>query len=1278
VTAGREAFEGTTRFQLRRWLGAGGFGVVHEAFDRETGSVIALKILRRSDSSALYRFKQEFRSLADVVHPNLVSLYELHWESGRWFFTMELVDGVSFLEHVWDDPAAQRGDSSNALDTRTRSRLQGSSTYDVGDSGPSGERATQGMRVVDPRGSDPAESPVGPMPARPPRPIDLDRLRLALGQLAEGLTALHDAGKLHRDVKPSNVLVTREGRVVLLDFGLVSERIAPHESDHVVGTTSYMSPEQGAGLALTDASDWYSVGCMLFEALTGDVPFRGPWQRVVNDRLRFEPGSPAQVVPGVPDDLDRLCHDLLRRAPALRVTGREVLRRLGRSGPRSVTPVVATALPGSGLVGRARHLDVLGDAFERVKQGTPTAVWVYGLSGMGKTALVRRFLQELRARERSVVVLAGRCYERESVPYKALDSLVDALVQHLRTLAPHEVQLLLPADLPALARLFPVVAQVEAVAGGRWRALGIPDSVELRRRAFGAFRELLARLSAERPLVMSIDDLHWGDADSGALLSELLSGPRPPRLLLIGAYRSDEAEGSPLLRVLRRSLLEPPSGVDSRMLEVGRLDRADARELARGLLGAQSSVADSVAGDSGGSPLFIAELARYSQPGSGSGSTEPAPITLEGMVQSRVSRLTETARRLLETVAVAARPLPLPVARAAADLRGEEQSALALLRAGHLARTRRTDDPQLETYHDRIREIVVAGLDAATLRERHRRLAWSLLARGGADPETLAVHFQGAGENEAAAEYAATAADQADRALAFDRAARLYRLALELRPRAETEARPLRVKLGDALANAGRGAEAAEAYVAAARGGGPEQRLELQRRAAEQLLRSGHIDEGLAVIREVLHTLDMKLAATPGRALFAFALRRLWIRLRGLGYTERDASALPAGQLLRIDTCWAVAIGLSLVDNIRGADFQARHLLLALKAGEPYRIARALALESGHSAAGGTRTTRRTQALVRAARALSERIGHPHALGLAALVGGVAALLEGRWRSSLELADVAHGILSERCTGVAQEQDTARVYALMALLYLGEVAELSRRLPPLLQDAEARGDLFAAIRLRTRVATVASLAADQPERAARETREAIGRWSDQGFHVQHYQALWSLTQAALYSGDGAAAGELLRERWPDLRRSMLLRVQFAHVELLALRANSALCRAASGGDASSWLRGAEADVREIQGKQAAWADGIVHLLRAGIAAQRGLLEDAMRLAVSAAAALEAHEMHLMAAVARRRLGQLLGGDEGRAKVAAADQWMEAQKILNPRRMADMFAPGRWP
>src|SRR5262249_53686354 len=185
--------------------------------------------------------------------------------------TMELVAGADFLAHVRNGPGLPE------------------LTTQVGDT---------------PSGSTPGP---GAAPAEGLTAAQLARLRQAAGQLAAGLVALHEAGKLHRDIKPGNVLGPPEGRVVLLDFGLAAEldRRGLHQSteQHVIGTVSYMAPEQAAGGALSPASDWYAVGVMLYAALTGRLPFTGGLLDVMVRKQEEEPPPPAVLVPGVPPDL---------------------------------------------------------------------------------------------------------------------------------------------------------------------------------------------------------------------------------------------------------------------------------------------------------------------------------------------------------------------------------------------------------------------------------------------------------------------------------------------------------------------------------------------------------------------------------------------------------------------------------------------------------------------------------------------------------------------------------------------------------------------------------------------------------------------------------------------------------------------------------------------------------------------------------------------------------------------------------------------------------------
>jgi hypothetical protein len=662
-------------------------------------------------------------------------------------------------------------------------------------------------------------------------------------------------------------------------------------------------------------------------------------------------------------------------------------------------------------------------------------------------------------------------------------------------------------------------------------------------------------------------------------------------------------------------------------------------------------------------------------------ASEPArPLeTLDKVIRLRVSQLPENAKRLLEVVVVAGRPMGLDVIKPAVKLQVEEQKILALLRSGHLVRTRTIGDlVEVETYHDRIRETVSKYLSPEMLSTHHHELALALENTGSADPQVLTVYFQGAGENIKAAHYALLAADQATTALAFDTAARFYRLALELHAEERDRTQEVRVKLGDALSNAGRGCEAAEAYLAAAQGACAPEAPELQRRAASQFLMSGRTDEGLAVLRSLLQREGMRLAATPYGALMSLLRRRAWIRLRGLNFRTRDASRIPADELLRIDISWSVAQGLGMVDTIRAADFQALHLLLALRAGEKYRLSRAFAAEAAYYALAGGRQRSHTQALLQAVIALAEQTGNSHAVGLAGLVGGMAAFLEGKWKEARQRLERAEAVLRERCIGVTWELATARLMWCVSLFCLGDLGELCQQLPALVKNAEERGDLYEATDLRIRISHAAFLAEDLPDKAWQEVTQAIRRWSTRPYLVQHWWSLIAQLEIALYSRQAMAAWKLVTEQWPALRRSLLLRVQYVSIESFHHRACAALALAEESGvhlsERHRLLEEADHAARKIESQKMPWGNPLAHSIHAAVAASRGNDDRALALLHSAEAGFAAAHMALFTAATRRRRGELIGGEEGRALVQAADSSMETQNIRNPERMAATLLP----
>ncbi len=246
--------------------------------------------------------------------------------------------------------------------------------------------------------------------------------------------------------------------------------------------------------------------------------------------------------------------------------------------------------------------------------------------------------------------------------------------------------------------------------------------------------------------------------------------------------------------------------------------------------------------------------------------------------------------------------------------------ALASLRSARLIRCLgQAPNEEVEIYHDRIRETVVAHLSSESVRWNHERLALALLNSGSVDPEILAAHYRGAGQTERAFEYYTLAADQAAAALAFDHAARLYRVALELHSGTAAQAGALWRKLGDALANAGRAGEAAQVYGKAAETATPAETLELKRLESTQLLLSGHVEDGLALLRTLLGPLGLSMPLTARHAWMSLFRYRFLLKLHGLKFRKREESEIPAMALARIDLCWSAVAGLSMSEPIRGA-----------------------------------------------------------------------------------------------------------------------------------------------------------------------------------------------------------------------------------------------------------------------------------------------------------------------------------------------------------------------
>ncbi|MGW8369567.1 MAG: protein kinase domain-containing protein, partial [Gammaproteobacteria bacterium] len=747
----------SSRYQIYGLIGRGASGLVYRALDLTGHFPLALKSLKSATPEEIYHLKAEFRTLRDIYHPNLVQLFNLHVQDDHCYFTMELIDGQDFVSYA---------------------RI------------PSARDDTQ---------------------------LDFEQLRPALRQLGEGLEALHRQGILHRDLKPTNVLVTAGGRTVLLDFGLSINTEAGADalsrSRVLAGTPSYMAPELFRAGQPTAASDWYGVGAILYEALTGRCPFpdAGPHFETFLAAKQAGAPDPSQLNGDVPDDLRDLTMALLEWDPSRRAGADEVARCTKQhAGESHVSEAAIVGRAGQHkFVGRVEELARLHGALEQSTTSEPMLALVSGEPGVGKTALIEQFISEVDDRE-DVLILRANCHAEEEVRYKAIDGLVDHLSHHLKSLDSKMLAQLTPASLPALTKVFPVLARVPFELPANYEEPSADPRINVNR-AFVALRQILGRVASHRRTIIWIDDFQWADQASIDRLGELLGGlrdsePRPgdaskPIALTVISYRAGEGrfEVADLLGQ-RRSMSAHT------MIRLGPLSSEESRSLFSGVLDDGAAVpvddVDDLSRQGAGLPLFIIELAGFvRERGPDSKADLGSNLNFDLILRQRLASLPEAQCKMLRLVALSPRPMPDDLLKLTIgpQLMGHETYSLCRQR---LLRRRVADGwPAIETYHDRIRQaILAADTDEENRRGEHRLIAENLRVlprrryRGGQIKqvdlpmlaqhyESLLEHYRGAGDLARVSRYAIAAAKIASSRLAFDHAAGLLELALKHRRR---------------------------------------------------------------------------------------------------------------------------------------------------------------------------------------------------------------------------------------------------------------------------------------------------------------------------------------------------------------------------------------------------------------------------------------------------------------------------------------------------------------
>lgn len=1200
---------GLGAYRILRRLGFGGMGQVFAARREDGKEIVALKQIAIVDPTLLYRFKQEFRSLADLSHPNLVRLGELVvLPTGLAFYTMELVEGQNLVRWV------RRG------------------------------------------------TPAGMVP-------NVHRLCHAMRQLAAGVAHLHRGARVHRDLKPANISVTDEGRVVILDFGLVFEvgdgdpRITA--TGQLVGTPAYMAPEQGSRSATEPAIDLYAIGVTLFECLTGCMPFIGTALRVLLSKQHAPAPDPRELAEGIPDWLAQLCRSLLDVEPSLRPTAEQVIAVLDEHVAATPVSVEVDESPGPQLLGRDQEFAVLERAYEQVaSQGLATVVRLTGPPGRGKSALVDHFLQSVRGFKS--VVLRGRCHPRESMPYKGVDSVIDALAVYLRSLPEVEAAALRPRHLRELSELFPVLGGIWAEPGRR-----VAEHEPVARRRFGlaALREILARIGDEATLLVVIDDFEWADLDGFVVLSELLLPPETPPLLLILAY--DASVANPV--VVRAKQIDALRGARVIELDLPPLAEADVQALARMLIDPRQvddvdAYARQLARESGGEPLVVVR-----------GATAAAPLNVSVLADDEVLRhiraLAAEPCAVLTLATVAGDRLANELARTVLglDAGAFERAARELVDAGLLAQIALESGGVIKLARPRIGELVRVEIDADREAQLHASLA-EALAENHAEAELVAAHFEAGGDTERARAYMIAAAREAADALAFVRAEQLYRRALVLHLEhsgGEVDADGLALKqaLADQLTNLARSPEAAELYVEVANHSPPAKAATLRLRAAEQYAVSGWSKLALGLLRELLLEAGEPLPTSMFGALLMFARNRWQLARRSRREWRRAASDISPEAIDRFDLVHAALLALSRSEMILGIALTPRTALLALEAGDPTRVVISrMIMTTFLITAGRFGTARRNLSEIEAIAEQADDL-------LARAYVHVGWHHFHARRAELEQAD-SHFARAMSSLGQLRREDWMKGSALhiqaLTLRQSGAYERLASSLPAWIDLIHSHGQHQTAALLI--VEDVLVLAQRGETQLARRSFERGRAW----WNVDYYNFVDYLRGIAevwllLAEGRTAEACEVGRRTSEQLREHGHARLKLPRTRVLETYLLARTIHATVAGD----LRDASLtrELRRLRRSRVPFFSTTALILSAGWASLFGDHQRERELYRQAIHECDATSMHAYAAAARLRLAALEVEDAVQLR-AAANAYFEREKIADVRRFVDLMAPTR--
>ena len=710
-------------------------GVVYLALDHVLEREVAIKMLTSGNlqGDQRERFEREARAVAKLDHPGIVPIYDFADFEGNLFFVMPYVEGKTL-------------------------------------------RAVQKDETL--------------------KPYEV----LEIGaQVAEALHYSHQRGIVHRDIKPENIMVVREGdewRAKLMDFGIA---LGPKDSrmtksDIIVGTLAYLPPESILDSSSSPAADIYSLGVVMYESLSGKLPFSGDTQTVLYKIVHSEPEPPGLLASLIDIETENIVLACMAKAAAARPKDgneigsvlRELARRL-RNPSKALSASIVVPRAGSAIVGRNHEIEDLVKAFHRAQAGEAQLTLVAGEQGFGKGSLLREL--ERIAKSRGALILHGRFVERvdPALPYQGFG---EAFREYLET-DPPRAKKTLGDLLPELRVLFPEIAES---AGGD--APLVPATKrEDRTFTLDLLARTVGRLATAQPLVLLFEDLHLADASLEAI-QYVFHRRSSSRLMIAGTYvQSGGQEGDAMSRLVKS--IRGDQG--TLLIQLKALEAEDCRQIALGILGKDrvpEDVGAALFQATGGNPFFVAELVRSLSPEgrfeefttaarAGGAQGLALPSSVQKLMDEKVAALADADRSVLQAASIVGASFdPSEVSHLSALGPAAESVIEGLMERGVFRDDATSSGSRLAFASTLLLDATYRSLNQVRRRALHRSYAEYLETRYAKRLERVAPvllrHFSTAGLLDRAAFHGLAAARNAFTGGAYEESRRLAQTVLTL------------------------------------------------------------------------------------------------------------------------------------------------------------------------------------------------------------------------------------------------------------------------------------------------------------------------------------------------------------------------------------------------------------------------------------------------------------------------------------------------------------------